>query len=119
MSALSAQTMTGLLTEPYRRGGETMELTVLADAGGFTVVSPYDFGEYKARYQANPAKPQYLIYVKKNIPAAGLQLEVRFRFLGAESSCLVTVAGGTFAGTSFAIPIPDAADHSLRLTRFR
>ena len=119
MSALSAQIMTGLLTEPYRRGGETLEMTLLADAGGFTVVSPYDFGEYKARYQANPEKPQYLIYVKKNIPSAGVQLEIRFQFLGTESSCLVTVPGGTFAGTSFAVPIPDSANQTLRLTRFR
>ncbi len=118
MTALSAQTMAGLLTQPYRRGGETLVIPLLADAGGFTVVSPYNFSEYQARYKSLPAKPQYVVYLKTGIPRPGLQLEIRFQFQAVEASCLVNLPGGAPAGTSFAIPLPDAADATLRLTRF-
>ncbi len=119
MSALSAQTMTGLLTQPYGRGGETLELQLGTDAGGFTLVPAYTFREYKVRYQIDPPAPQYVLYTKVPIPTSGLQVEVHYQFAGADNSSVLTLPGGSFAGSSFAIPIPAGADASLRITRFR
>lgn len=119
MSALSAQTMTGLLTQPYSRGGETLELQLGADVGGFTLVPVYTFREYKVRYQVDPPAPKYVLYTKVPIPTSGLQVEVHYQFAGADNSAVLTLPGGSFAGSSFAIPIPAAADVSLLITRFR
>ena len=119
MSVLSAMTMTGLLTEPYSRGGETLELALGADAGGFTPVPVYAFTEYKVRYGTDPPQPQYVLSTKAAIPPAGVQLEVHYEFSGADNAVLLNLPGGSFAGTSLAIPIPAGADASLRITRFR
>lgn len=119
MSALSVQTMTGLLTQPYQRGGETLELTLAADAGGFTPVAPYDFKLYRVRYQEGPAAPQYIVYTKVQIPATGLKLQVFYQFGGTETSTVITLPGDAFAGSSYAIPLPPGADGTLRITRFK
>jgi len=91
VSALSAQTMTGLLTQPYGRGGETLELQLGADAGGFTLVPAYTFREYKVRYQIDPPAPQYVLYTKVPIPTSGLQVEVHYQFAGADNSTVLTL----------------------------
>lgn len=119
MSALSVQTMTGLLTQPYQRGGETLELTLAADVGGFTPVAPYDFKLYRVRYQESPAEPQYIVYNKLQIPPTGLMLRVFYQFGGTETSTVITLPGEAFAGSSFAIPLPAGADGTLRITRLK
>ncbi|HEX8118197.1 MAG TPA: hypothetical protein VF521_13060, partial [Pyrinomonadaceae bacterium] len=62
MSANSLQTMTGVLTAPYRRGAETLALALGATRDGWTAVEPYDFAEYEARYHASPPAPRYVLF---------------------------------------------------------
>jgi hypothetical protein len=119
MSVLSVQTMTRLLTQPYRRGAETLEVPVGADGGGFTLFNGYDYREYLARHGTNPPEPKYLLYLKTDVPPSDVEVEVRYKFLGVEQPVTVHVPGGSLAGTSFYIPIPAGTDPSLRLTRFR
>src|SRR5690349_18451970 len=98
--------MTGLLTQPYQRGGETLELSLAADAGGFTPVSSYDFKLYRVRYGENPSAPQYVVYNKVPIPATGLKLQVFYQFGGAETSTVIALPGRSLAGSSYAVPLP-------------
>ncbi len=118
MRPIAAQTMTKLLTQPYRRGGETLDVPLGADAAGFTAIPAYEFRQYHARYGQEPPAPKYVIYPLVDIPDAGIDLDIRFTQGGPEQSTTVRIPGGTFAGTSFAIPTPDHADASLVLTRF-
>jgi Concanavalin A-like lectin/glucanases superfamily len=119
MSALSVQTMARLLTQPYRRGSETLEVPVGADGGGFTQFNDYDFREYLARYGTTPPESKYVLYLKVDVPQSDVEVGVRYSFSGAEQEVMVHVPGGSLAGTSFHIPIPAGSDASLRLTRFR
>jgi len=119
MSVLAIQNMGGLVTQPYRRGAETLELTPVADAGGFTPIAAYDFREYKARYGQDPPEPKYVLYLKTDVPLSDVEVEVRYSFAGSEKSVNVHVPGGTFSRTSFHVPIPAGADATLRITRFQ
>lgn len=119
MTLLSVQAMTGLLTLPYRRGGETLEIPIGVDAGGFTTVIPYSFKEYKARYQADPPLPKYIIFPKKNVGRDELLLQVETISGGVVNTSTVKIPPRTFAGVSFLIPLPGNADANLRLRRFR
>ncbi|HKO43857.1 MAG TPA: LamG domain-containing protein [Pyrinomonadaceae bacterium] len=135
MSALSAQAMTELLTVPYRRGAELMDIPVGLDAGGFTNIPAYDFREYRARYrtsrvpqagvmaepaiEVDPPQPKYVLYPRKNIGADEMELEVVFSSGGPPSSTVVKIPARTMAGVSFVIPLPANSDASVRLLRFR
>ena len=118
MRPIAAQKMTALLTRPYQRGGETLTISLGADAAGFTAIPAYTFREYHARYGADPALPKYVLYPLTNIPDEGLDLDIRYTQGGPEQSATIHLPGGTLAGTSFAIPTPDGANASLVLTRF-
>ncbi len=78
MTELSLHSMTQLLTQPYRRGAETLVISLGNDVGGWTNVIPYDFREYKARYQSEPADPRYIIFPKQNIGRDGVLIELDF-----------------------------------------
>lgn len=119
MSAASVQTMARLVTQPYRQGAETLEIPVGADAGGFTLFRPYDFREYHARYETNPPNPKYVLYLKTDVPAGDVEVDVEYALLGANQTVRVHIPGGSMSGTSFHIPIPAGATASLRLNRFR
>jgi Concanavalin A-like lectin/glucanases superfamily len=119
MSVLSAQVMSGLLTLPYRRGGETFEIPLGADAGGFTNIPPYDFREYRARYESNPQSPKYVLFPRKNISRDGIDVEVRFSSGPLSATTLVKIPGRTFAGVSFVIPLPPDPGATIRLQGLR
>ncbi len=119
MSALSAQAMSSLLTLPYQRGAELMEIPLGADAGGFTNIPAYDFREYRARYQIDPPQPKYVVFPKKNIGRDDMELEVEFSSGGPPSTAKVKIPARTFAGVSFVIPLPPNAGATFRLIRFR
>lgn len=119
MTVLSAQNMSELLTLPYRRGAELMEIPLGADAGGFTNILPYDFREYRARYQSDPPQPKYVLFPKKRIGGDDVELEVEFSLAGATATTLVKIPPHTPAGLSFVVPLPAGADAKLRLLRLR
>ena len=119
MRPIAAQKMTALLTRPYQRGGETLDIPLGADAAGFTAIPSYTFREYRARYGEDPALPRYVVYPLTNIPGEGTDLDIRFTQGGPEQSVTIHLPGGTLAGTSVAIPTPAGANASLVLTRFR
>jgi hypothetical protein len=123
VSQISVQTMTALLTPPYARGGETLQLLLGPDAAGQTPVQPYDFSEYRVRYQSDPPLPRYVLNLNTSVPAAlipsGLQVEIDYTFAGANHSVLIDIPTSTIAGTSFAVPLPAAAGATLRLTALR
>jgi hypothetical protein len=111
--------MTNLLTNPYRRGAETLLIHLGEDVGGWTSVANYDFQEYFARYQAQPPEPKYILFPLTNIGRDTLTLEVEFSFGSVTSTKTLTIPPHTFAKTSFVIPLPQNADATLRLLRFR
>lgn len=119
MSLLSAQAMTGLLTLPYQRGGETLEIPIGADAGEFTTIPVYTFKEYKARHGVEPPSPKYILFPKKNIGGDEVLVEVESNAGGVITKSSVKIPPRTFAGMSFLIPLPSNADANLRLQRFR
>ena len=118
MIDLAARALTDLVTFPYRRGAETLAIPLGPDAGGATAVAPYDFKEYRARYDADPAEPKYVLFSKVNLDPDPAQIEVAFSLQGAERTAVVKIPGAAFAGTSYAVPLP-AADASLRLLRIK
>lgn len=120
MRELAAQSLTRLLTRPYRRGAETLVIPLGADAGGATTIAPYDFREYRARYQADPPEPKYVIFPLKDVGRDEVEIEVTFSLAGVpQAPSLVAIPAHTFAGVSFVIPLPAGADASLRLLSFR
>jgi hypothetical protein len=118
VKSLSVQPMTGLLTVPYRRGAETLAIALGRDEQNGTSVVAYDFNNYRARYGVNPAEPKYVLFPQKDTGRDPLEIEVDFSFRGGRPAVLIKIPPGTFAGTSFAIPLPQA-DATLRLLRFR
>lgn len=108
MTALA--TLTGRLTLPYRRGAEFIALQLGADAGGVTPVVAYDFAEYRARWDEDPAAPFYVVTPRLDIGGDDLALTVRFV---AGGSVTMTIPAGSSAGAGFAIPV--AATAGLRL----
>lgn len=119
MTTLSAQRMSSRVTLPYRRGAETLEVPLQADAGGFTPAALYHFKEYEARYRAAPPEPRYVLCLKTAVSGHDLDVEVSFFFAGAPQTVTVRVPAGALAGSSFAIPLPPQADATLRITRLR
>lgn len=119
MKGLSVQIMTRLLTKPYRRGAETLEIPLGADAGGWTDIASYNFNEYKARYQADPPAPKYVLFTKKDVGSDGVTIEIKFTWGGVEQTTSLQIPSRTFAATSFAVPLPPGADATLQLRRFR
>lgn len=119
MSTPSAGTMTGLLTAPYRRGAETLDLQLQPDAAGFTPIAAYGFEEYRARHGAAPPPPAYVLYLKKDVSQAGLQVDVRYVDGGPEQSLSLDVPAGSPAGRSFVLSFPAPPGPALRLTRLR
>src|SRR5712692_8598705 len=115
---LSVQPMTGLLTAPYRRGAETLAIPLGADGNNGTSIA-YDFKEYRARYGVDPAEPKYVLFLKTDLGRDPLEIEVDFSFPGGQQTTSLKIPPRTFAGTSFAIPLPSKANATLRLLRFR
>jgi hypothetical protein len=111
--------MTNLLTNPYRRGAETLKVLLSEDREGWTRVADYDFREYRSRYQADPPEPKYILFPLSNINRDALTIEVEFSFGGVTDTVSFTIPPHTFANTSFAIPLPQNTDATLRLLRFR
>jgi hypothetical protein len=110
--------MTGLLTTPYRRGGETLAIPLGEDGTNGTSIA-YDFKEYRARYGVDPAEPKYVFFPKVDTGRDALEIEVDFTLQGLQQTARLPIPGRTFAGTSFAIPLPPKAGATLRLLRFR
>jgi hypothetical protein len=110
--------MTALLTVPYRRGAETLAIALGPDGSNGTSVVAYDFNDYRARYGVNPEEPKYVLFVQKDTGRDPLEIEVDFSFQGGQSSVLLKIPRGAFAGASFALPLTKA-DATLRLLRFR
>jgi hypothetical protein len=112
--------MTRALTTPYRRGAETLSLQLAQGADGWANVAPYDFAEYRARYNAEPQDARYVLLVQKG--TGGDTLKLDFEFSRSDAMVLTTsldIPPSTLAGTSFAVPLPPGADKTLRLQRLR
>jgi hypothetical protein len=122
MSVLSAQAMSGLLTLPYGRGAELMEIPIGADAGGFTNVPAYDFKEYKARYQSDPPQPKYILIPRKNLDNDEMEVELQFTSVDPPVRTVtarVKIPARTRLGDSFVVPVSAVVDATFRLVRFR
>jgi hypothetical protein len=119
MSAPSLELMTQLLTTPYRRGAETLDLALGAEADGRAEFAPYDFEEYGARYGAEPRAVRYVLFARAGGGREPFAVEVEYGFGDGRGVASVEVAAGTPAGASFVIPLPAEADSSLRLLRLR
>jgi hypothetical protein len=117
MSVLSAQEMSGLLTLPYGRGAELMEIPIGADAAGFTNIPAYDFKEYRARYQSDPPQPKYVLFPRTNIGGDEMEIEVEFSSVGPPATTVVRIPARTLAEISFVVPLPPAA--AATRARFR
>src|SRR5262245_22231664 len=111
MSALT--TLTNRLTLPYQRGAEFLPIPLGADTNGTTAVGPYDFAEYRARWGQGPSAPAYVITPRTDV--LGDDLSLTFTWNDGSTTTL-TVPHGTRAGTGFCIPLPAAANATLRLT---
>ncbi len=104
MTELSLHSMTQLLTKPYRRGAETLVISLGNDLGGWTDIIPYDFREYKARYQSEPADTRYIIFPKQDIGRDGVLIELVFSVTvqttlsGAIDVIATTISVAAFTG---------------------
>lgn len=66
MNGLSIlQSRSRLVTKPYRRGAENLIIPLGPDSGGWTSIPTYDFREYRARYQAEPPEPKYILIFRQ------------------------------------------------------
>jgi hypothetical protein len=110
--------MTALLTVPYRRGAETLAIALGPEGSNGTSVVAYDFNDYRARHGVNPPEPEYVLFPQKDTGRDPLEIEVDYSFQGGQRSVILKIPPGTFAGTSFALPLPKA-DATLRLLGFR
>lgn len=119
MNALSVNQMTKLVTSPYRRGAEIMEIPIGVDTDEWTIIESYEFTEYKARYQADPEDPKYIFFVKNDAGNQALELQIEYSFGGVSNTVSVNIPENTNAGTSFVVPTPTGADASLRILRFK
>ena len=120
MNILSLHAMTQVLTLPYQRGAETLDILLGEDVGGWTEVADYDFQEYRARYDvSDPPNPKYILLPRQKIGEEALVIEVEYLWNGSSDRVILTIPPDTFANTSFLIPLPEDGDASLRLQRFR
>lgn len=119
MSAPSLELMTQLLTTPYRRGAETLDLALGDEADGWAEFAPYDFEEYGARYDAAPRGVRYVLFARAGGAREPYTVEVEYDFGDERGVASVRVPAGAQAGASFVIPLPEEADASLRLLRLR
>src|SRR5262245_49846638 len=117
---LSAQDQSGLLTAPYRRGAELLELQLGPDATGATPVVADDFHEYLARYGTQPADPRYVLVLKKDSGDQPFSIQVETK-IGAAPPVTVTVKipAESIAGQSFLIPIVPPVSSDLRVLSLR
>ena len=90
MESLSVQPMTGLLTEPYRRGAETLAIPLGTDGTNGTSIA-YDFKEYRARYGVDPAEPKYVLFLKTDLGRDPLEIEVDFSFQGGTQTASLKI----------------------------
>jgi hypothetical protein len=116
----SLQMMTGALTTPYRRGAETITLTLGETLSGWTAVEPYDFKEYEARYEVSPPEPRYVLFTMNGTRADAVDFEVEY-LSGDDDAAVARVGIPAFTppGASFVIPTPLGVDSALRLSRVR
>lgn len=109
MNQLSVHSMTRLLTQPYRRGAETLAIPLGADIDGWTSVAPYEFKEYRARYQEDPPDPKYIIFPKQDIGRDGLEIEISF------SGVTQTTLSNTINAVTTTLQVDAIAGFSLKL----
>jgi hypothetical protein len=95
--------MADLLTEPYRRGAETLAIPLGGDADGATLIPAYDFTEYRARYEVNPPRPLYLVFPRVDLGPDPLTIAVDYQAGTTSDTASVTLPPRTFAGTTFAL----------------
>lgn len=119
MKDLSLHSMTNLLTLPYRRGAEILEIPLGEDSEGWTSVADYDFSDYRRRYQSEPPEPKYIFFPLRQTGQDALQIEVEYAIEGATQTTSIALDPNTFAQTSQLVPLPTAAAANLRLLRLR
>src|SRR5262245_12929607 len=116
---LSVQSMTALLTAPYRRGAETQVIALGIDNALETTIPLYDFHEYQSRHGALPPAPKYVLFPRVDIGADGLTVEVDYQGVGPAGTATVAIPPRTFAGTSFIVSTPANAGAALRIMKLR
>lgn len=118
MRELAARTMAQRLTVPFRRGADTLALTLIA-AGDATqaAVAPYDFVEHFALF-GEPPEPRYVLVAARDVTVA-TQVVVDYEVLGGATagSASVSVPVGSVQGTSFALDLGADEGASVRLQR--
>jgi len=119
IESLSVQPMTGLLTVPYQRGAEQFVIPLDGDGINGTMVEPYDFSEYRARYGNDPAQPRYVFFLRKDVGRDPLTIEVDFSFQSTVQTASFKIPARSFSSSSFVVPIPTTANATLKLLRFR
>jgi hypothetical protein len=116
--APAVRSMTSLVTRPYGRGAEILQLHIGADVAGWTTIDAYGFTNYAARYGALPPAPAYVLYATASGPPDATEVVVEYTDGGPPATVGIPLPAGFLAGASFAIPLPGPSS-SLRLTRFR
>jgi hypothetical protein len=111
--------MTNVVTAPYRRGAETLNLTLGSAVGGWVSIESYDFMEYQSRYHAAPPEPRYILRALRGTGADASSIEVEYSFASATGIAVIGIPSHTAAGTGFVIPTPAGANSTLRLLRLR
>jgi hypothetical protein len=105
----SVTAMTGLLTLPFRRGGETLVIPLGADDAQGTAVAPYNFNNYLARYGAAPALPRYILVLKQGLGDDALIVSVDYTVgVAPVQTVQVRFEPHTLPGSSAVIAINDA-----------
>jgi concanavalin A-like lectin/glucanase superfamily protein len=115
----SVLAMTRLLTVPFRRGAETLEIPVSAAGAQGTALGPYTFDDYRARHGDLPPAPRYIVVSRQATGRDAAQIDVDYRVAAFNKTVTVTVPAHSFAGSSWMIPIPENEAATAALIRFR
>jgi len=120
LATLDTHRQAGLLTAPYRRGAELLDVPLGADVAGATIVGAYAFTEYHARYGREPGDPRYLLVLKKDTGSQPLSVAVDFQVAaGPVVMATVAIPAHSLSGMSFYVPLPQPVPDGLRLRALR
>ncbi|MCP4259938.1 MAG: LamG domain-containing protein [Planctomycetes bacterium] len=116
MNDLSVKSMTRLLTLPYRRGSETLDIPLGMDIGDWTYVEPYDFKEYEARHQEGSPEPKYVLFLKRDNGPNTLNVEIDYFIKGmqTELSGFINAVTPTISVVSTAV-FPSSPPFKIRI----
>ncbi len=111
--------MTQRLTTPFRRGADTLPVTLVAGGSATqSIVAPYDFLEHRALYNALPA-PRYILILQRDLPVTTtVQIDYVAHLGGPPQPPIrLTIPAASMAGTSLVLDLGVNEGAATRLTR--